>query len=286
MRCAEPPLMGDKLQTGFEQGTKCSSAGCAFLSSSECLASPVGLYMVALAFTSMKVSGYLFFEATPVPLLLAGGCVFLGLWPRKGCGCFLSQDFAQISMPLPLSPLCLPSTSQVCSALFSSLSLSPKPSISRYPKSPYLGTELLCDFIWCFMSLSLWKEAQFSGFRVQERSFKDSIPLFFCFLLPPVILCLPSLNSPGLSPWAQGTQGSCPDDGEPETQTHHGVIYALLRPPTGVWGTLQGPMWKEWGTLQGSHVKSGVQAPAVTTEPGLANLPILAHLIAPLGTAF
>lgn len=194
MRCAEPPLMGDKLQTGFEQGTKCSSAGCAFLSSSECLASPVGLYMVALAFTSMKVSGYLFFEAIPVPLLLAGGCVFLGLWPRKGCGCFLSQDFAQISMPLPLSPLCLPSTSQVCSALFSSLSLSPKPSISRYPKSPYLGTELLCDFIWCFMSLSLWKEAQFSGFRVQERSFKDSIPLFFVFFFHQLSCVCPHLT--------------------------------------------------------------------------------------------
>ena len=57
---------------------------------------------------------------------------------------------------------------------------------------------------------------------------------FFCFLLPPVILCLPSLNSPGLSLWAQGTQRSCPDDGEPETQTHYGIIYALPRPPTVV----------------------------------------------------
>lgn len=160
MMYAELPLMGDKLQTGFEQGTECRNAGCAFLSSSECLASP------GIAFTSMKVSGYSFLEATPVPLLLAGGCVFLGLWLREGCGCFLSQDFAQISRPLPSSPLCLPSTSQVCSALISSvgfsfkphfkiLSLSPKPSVSRYSKPPYLGTELLCDFIWCFMSLSL-----------------------------------------------------------------------------------------------------------------------------------
>ena len=33
-------------------------------------------------------------------------------------------------------------------------------------------------------------------------------------------------------------------------------------------------------------MKSGAQAPAVTTEPGSANLPILAGLIAPLGAGF
>ena len=225
-------------------------------------ASPVGLYIVVFAFTSPKVSGYLFLKATPVPLLLAGGCVFLGLWLRKGCWCFLSQDFAQISIPLPSSPLCLPSTSQVCSALISSvgfsfkprfkiLSLSPKPSISRYPKSPYLGTELLYDFIWCFMSLSLWKEAQFfEWFRVQERSFKYSIPLFFAFFFHQLSCVCPHL-----------THLAC-HSGPKELRDLVQMMGSQRLKPIMVsfmlyWGH---PQWCEAlcrGVLRGSHVKSG-----------------------------
>lgn len=250
--------MGDKASRQvLNKARPVRNAGCEFLSSSECLASP------GMRFTSLKVSGYPFLEATPVPLLLAGSRVFLGLWLRKGCGCSWAKTLHRSVDPCPHHLSASPAPPRSAQLLSVSvgfsfkpplkiLSLSPKPSVSRYPKSPYLGTELLCDFIWCFMSLSLWKEDKefFEWFRVKKEAL-NIVSHFFCFLLPPVILCLPSLNSPGLSLWAQRLSDLVQMMGSQRLKwyimvsfmlyeaTHSGVRHSagISRVPHEKWGT-------------------------------------------------